>query len=614
MAIPVEDIAAVRAATDIGALIGEYVPLKRVGTRLQGLCPFHQEKSPSFSVNPGEGFYHCFGCGVSGDAISFIRAMDALDFAEAVERLGARAGISVRNDAPGGASRVDRDRRQALYGAMEAAVDFYHRRLLEAADAGPARQYLRSRGYDGATVREFKIGWAPGGWDELCRKLAPPAKPLIDTGLAFENSRGRLQDFFRGRVIFPIFDTSGRPIALGARSLPDDQSGGPKYRNSPETAIYSKRRTLYGLNWAKQDLVQAGEVVVCEGYTDVIGFFTAGVPRAVATCGTALTDEHMRVLGHYAKRLVLAFDADAAGQSAAARIYEGERKHGLEIAVAALPAGTDPAELARSDPGGLAKAVSDAKPFLEFRIDRALAAGDMRTVEGRVRAAGAALRAIAEHPDDLVRDQYTMLVADRTRLTLAQAREQMDRARAGGAAIGGDPAEARADAATLATRPTGLGGNVRGGAEKNALYLAVHRPEEMAAHLDEVLFKDPVHKEAYRVLCSSSSLHDAVDAADPDVAELLGELAVLDWDVSVDATVAELALGAADRLLAELKVDARNAQAAGEPERIASIDADVNFLQGTVHDLQRQVGDAYPGTEAGDRLVAWLAERCGEGS
>ena len=233
-----------------------------------------------------------------------------------------------------------------------------------------------------------------------------PADLLVKAGLAHQGQNG-LRDAFRGRVIFPIFDPAGKAIGLGGRVLPGAGEGaGPKYRNSPETPIYSKRRTLYGLNWAKQAVVQTGEVIICEGYTDVIGFFTAGLPRAVATCGTALTEEHFRLLGRFAKRVVLAFDADVAGQSAAARFYEWEKRHELEVAVAALPPGSDPADIAMREPHVLRDAVEQARTFLAFRVERALASSELKTGEGRAHAAEAALAMIAEHPNELVRDQY----------------------------------------------------------------------------------------------------------------------------------------------------------------------------------------------------------------
>ncbi len=360
MAIPDEDVARVRAATDLVALVGEHAALRQQGRRWVGLCPFHSEKTPSFSVNAQEGFYYCFGCQAKGDAITFVRATEHLDFVDAVRSLADRAGITIRDDADGGA---DRKRRAELLDAMERAVSWYHDRLLSAPDGGRARDYLRSRGYDGEVVRQFRLGWAPDEWDALSRGLGLSERVLNGTGLGFVNRRGRAQDSFRSRVIFPICDPSGRPVALGGRVLPGEGGGAggrgpePKYKNSAETAIYAKRRVLYGLNWAKYDIVATGEVVVCEGYTDVIGCFRSGIPRAVATCGTALAEEHFTTLRNFARRIVLAYDADSAGQSATSRVYEWERRHDVDLAVAALPPGSDPGELARHDPEALRTAI-----------------------------------------------------------------------------------------------------------------------------------------------------------------------------------------------------------------------------------------------------------------
>jgi DNA primase len=432
MAIPDEDVARVRAATDLVALISEHTALKRVGQRFVGLCPFHAERSPSFSVNAQEGLYYCFGCQVRGDAITFVRAIEGCDFVEAVERLAGLAGITIRDD-ENPAAAAERGRRRDLLEVVQAAADFYHERLLHHRDAGRARQYLRARGYDGESVRRFHLGFAPAGRDELVRALRRPGALLRTAGLAHEGARGGLQDTLRERVIFPIFDPAGRPIALGGRVLPDELrrargDPGPKYRNSPESPIYQKRRTLYGLNWAKAEIARTGEAVICEGYTDVIGFFSAGVARAVATCGTSLTEEHLRLLGRFARRIVLCFDADAAGETAAARLYEWERRHELELRVASLPPGADPAELARTDPDALAAAVQGARPFLGFQVARALDRADLHSPEGKARAVAQALEAIAAHPNELVRDEYLLLVADRTRQTPDRLRPLLDAA------------------------------------------------------------------------------------------------------------------------------------------------------------------------------------------
>jgi DNA primase len=407
MGILDEDIARVRASTDFVALAGEHIALKRIGRQYQGLCPFHSEKSPSFSINPEKGVYYCYGCQASGDVISFVRELEHLDFSQAVERLAAKANISLRYDNE--AAGRDRMRRSKLVEAMESAVSWYHERLLTGTDSGPARAYLRGRGYDGDLIRQFKIGYAPAGWDTLCKSLNLPTDVARDTGLGYLNKIGKVNDFFQKRILFPIFDQSGAPVAFGGRKMPDDD--GPKYKNSSETKLYSKSRTLYGLNWAKSDVVSAGEVIVCEGYTDVIGFHSAGLPRAVATCGTALADEHFTMLKNYARRIVLAYDADSAGQNAAEKFYGWEKKYEIDLFVVQLPEGADPADLARKQPELLHEAVAQAKPFLAFRVDRSLRSANLKTPEGRSRGFEAAAAVVMEHPNAIVREQYLRDVA-----------------------------------------------------------------------------------------------------------------------------------------------------------------------------------------------------------
>ncbi|HXY45569.1 MAG TPA: DNA primase [Acidimicrobiales bacterium] len=605
MGIPDEDVAQVRSATDIVALIGEYTPLKRVGRRFVGLCPFHSEKTGSFSVNGEEGLYYCFGCQASGDAITFLKAIEGCDFVEAVERLGARAGITVRQEA-GGRTRHDHDQTEALKEAMRRAVAFYHERLLSHPDANHARQYLRSRGYDGDVVRRFRLGWSPERGANLAKVLKMPAAVLSAAGLTNEGSYGP-QDSFRGRVMFPIYDPSGTPIALGGRILPggtqssDGAVAGPKYRNSKETAIYSKRRTLYGLNWARQGIVQAGEIVVCEGYTDVIGLFTAGIPRAVATCGTALTDEHFQVIARFAKRVVLAFDADAAGQSAASRFYEWERRHDLEVAVAALPAGSDPGELAQLDPEALRKAIEGAQPFLGFRVERALSAGELRSPEGRARAAAAAVAMIAEHPNELVRDQYLVTIADRTRIEVDRLRPFLDR-----------PVAAPSKLQMAPRRQQGSRGQR---AARDGLVLAIHAPSTMAGRLDESLFADPLQRAAYLALAGATSLHEAIEGAEEDVADLLRQLAVSEPEADADPTIVQLVRAAATRALGDLEAGARAAEADGDEDRLLSAAAGIAQLKADLEIMQEpgvNQSPPRPVIEAADRLLGWLRSRRGE--
>jgi DNA primase len=632
VAIPEEDVARVRAATDIIALIGEHAALKRQGRRWVGLCPFHQEKSPSFSVNAEEGLYYCFGCQRSGDAISFLRDVEHLDFVEAVRQLADRSGITITEDAN---VTAERQRKNPLYDAMTKAVDFYHERLLQAPDGGPARDYLRSRGYDGDIVRAFKLGWAPEGWDELAGHLKVSEKVLTESGLGFVNARGRRQDAFRGRVIFPIFDSSGKAIALGGRILPPRGGPGgklppgPKYKNSQEGPIYSKRRTLYGLNWAKADVVASGEVIVCEGYTDVIAFFQAGLPRAVATCGTALGEEHFRVLGNFATRVVLAYDADAAGAAGATRVYEWERHHSVDVAVAALPPGADPADLARQDPGALRRAVSEAQPFLRFRIEQVLRGAELGTNEGRAKAAEEAVAAVADHPNPLVRDQYLMVVADRCRLEATALRGLLDefvrRAAAGPTeidarrqrqpghrsvpnsdqSVGGQISE-NGGGAGQPPRP-GRDGDQQGpGLE--ALRLIVHQPDSVADRLDALLFKDERQRAAFEIMSATADLHEAIRSAEldsPEVALLLRRLAVEEPALDADGVVMQLVRTASRRALADLESEARLSPDAHA--ELASITTRVSL---DVMELEQ--GDADAALAASARLLAWLVGRVEE--
>ncbi|HEX2038210.1 MAG TPA: DNA primase [Acidimicrobiales bacterium] len=578
MGIVDEDVARVREATDFVAVAGEHIALKRVGRRWIGLCPFHAEKTPSFSINAEEGLYYCFGCQAKGDVITFVREVEHLDFVEAVERLAAKAGIRLRYDQA--AEGKDRQRRSRLVEAMERAVEWYHDRLLSAPDAAAARGYLRSRGYDGDTVRQFRLGWAPDEWHALSSALRLPDDVLVDTGLGFLNRHHRQTDAFRGRVLFPIFDSSGKPVAFGGRVLPGGE--GPKYKNSPETPIYSKSRTLYALNWAKQSIVEAGEVVVCEGYTDVIGFFTAGLPRAVATCGTALADEHFRMLKNFARRVVLGYDADAAGQAAAERFYEWEQRYEVDIAVATFPAGADPGDLARTDPAALKAAVEQAQPFLAFRLDRVLRSADVRSPEGRAKAAEAGLGVIREHPNEIVRTEYAGGLAVRLGLPAEQLVAQAA-ARRTRVAVAAPPAR---------SEPVGP--------EIEALRLAVHRPETVAARLEEVLFADERNLAAFRALATSATLHEAIDRADPGAAALLQRLAVEEAEADPDDVVALLAERAGRRALTEL-----DAALKADEVRFAELSPVMGWVRVTLEGLR----DPSTRVEASDRLVAWLVER-----
>jgi DNA primase len=533
VAIADEDIERLRAAVSIVDVVGQFVSLRKVGRNWKGLCPFHAENTPSFNVREETGRFKCFGCDKGGDVFTFVQEHEHLDFVGAVEFLAAKAGIQLTYTSTG--QSRERARRRQLVDAMAQAVDWYHRRLLDDPAARLARDYLRSRGLHGDVARTFKLGWAPDEWDALARESGIDGELLRATGLAFTNRRNRLQDALRARVLFPIFSDVGDAVAIGGRVLPGSQDPA-KYKNSPETPIYSKSKTLYGLNWAKSDIVASDQVVVCEGYTDVIGFHQAGITRAVATCGTALTEDHVRMLKRYASRVVLAFDADAAGQGAAERFYEWEQRYQVQVAVARLAGGKDPGELAQQDPSALAAAVADAQAFLAFRLRRAIEGAPARTPEERARLAERSMAVVNEHPDPNVRKLYAGQVASEVGLPVADLVSIAERGIR-------RPSVAVAPARQQPWREN---------AEFAAITVLAQDWNSIAGWLVEELFHDETHRRAFLALAEAGGdLEDAIDAADPDAREVLTRAAVADLDVDPEAEARNLIAAAVRRQLAQ---------------------------------------------------------------
>lgn len=544
MGIVDEDVVKVRDATDLDALVGSYLQLRRVGRRSVGLCPFHDEKTPSFSVNSELGFYKCFGCGKSGDAITFVREIENLDFVGAVEYLAHKAGIPLRYTSRG--EGVQRKKRAELVEAVEAAVEWYHQRLLVAEDASRARGYLRSRGLDGNLVREYRLGWAPDEWDALYRGIAVSNQAFLAAGLGFVNRADRVQDHFRSRVLFPIFDVNGAAVGFGGRVLPGDE--GSKYKNSFDSAIYNKSKLLYGLHLAKEEIVRADESIVCEGYTDVIGFGHVGLRRAVATCGTALTEDHVKLLKRFGRRILLAFDADAAGQQAAQRIYQWEKALEVDVAVVSLPSGVDPGELAWEAPTELLAAVETAKPFLGFRLDRVLGDSDLSSPEGRARAAERAVSVVNEHPSDIVRDQYLMQVGDLCNIDVERLR----------ALATSSAPLAESGSAKLAPRSGSIGASVRlrDSVETQILMLCLHRPEEIPEYVVPNMFSDQLLRRIFVAILESpvDDLSSLLDSLDDQAADALGQLAVMaPPEVEVGRVVGQFLHDAAVRLVQKLQ-------------------------------------------------------------
>ncbi|MEM7340629.1 MAG: DNA primase [Actinomycetota bacterium] len=612
MGIVDEDVVRVRESTDVVAVISEYTQLRKSGLRFQGLCPFHSERTGSFSVNADEGLYHCFGCGVGGDIITFVREKEQLDFVSAVEWLAAKANITLRYTDSG--QGEERKRKTVLTDALERAVEWYHSRLLSSDDAGPARGYLRQRGYNSDVVRRYQIGWAPESWDALSKSLRLPDSDLVDSGLGMINRFGRQTDAFRGRIVFPIYDPQGKPVGFGGRIMPGGD--GPKYKNSAESSIYAKSRVLYGLHLAKTAIVEADEVIVCEGYTDVIGFARAGAPRAVATCGTALTEEHVKLLRRFAKRVVLAFDADAAGQNAAARFYEWEKAHDLDVAVVAMPPGVDPGELAQDDPAALVTAVEDARSFLDFRVERAINAADRSTNEGRAKAAERALEMVREHPDPLVRDQYAVTVASRCQFEPDFIRRMLAEGSASNGSNGTNGSNG-GYAANGAGRGPGRNGRSNGQSpraaglsatrdtpELEALRLAVHRGSEVLDQLVPELFIDDLCATVYQLLRDHSSLHQVIEQGGPEVAEFVQRLSVEESTAEVDDVVALLWRGFVQRQMDDRRLRARGADA----DTAAELAKDFEWFRWQLEDLQA------PDRKAAtvQSLLGWVLEEAEE--
>ena len=417
--IRARDIEEVKARVNIADVVSDYVALKPAGVgSLKGLCPFHDEKSPSFTVKPNDGFYKCFGCGEGGDVYKFLQQLESISFYEAVEKLASRVGFALTYEEGSGQSS-DYGLRNRIYEANQAAAAFYQSQLMSSgAEAG--REFLKGRGFDKAAADLFGIGFAPKAWSELYNHLRTSGftdEELLAAALVTKGDKG-FYDKFRGRLIWPIKDTTGQVIGFGARKLFDDDNG-PKYLNSSDTLVYHKSQVLYGIDLAKKDISKQQQVVVVEGYTDVMACHLAGVKTAVATCGTAFGDDHIRILNRMLSNeidspaeVIFTFDPDAAGQKAAMRAYNDSSKFNAQTFVAVGPDGLDPCDLrtARGDEAVL-DMIAGKKPIFEFAIKQKISKFDLNSVEGRVAAARAAAPVIAGIRDAALRPAYIRALA-----------------------------------------------------------------------------------------------------------------------------------------------------------------------------------------------------------
>jgi DNA primase len=533
-----EDIEALRHQADIVAVVGDYTSLRRAGKSFKGLCPFHTERTPSFTCSPDGNFFHCFGCGASGDIYDFLQRIEGLDFPEAVETLARRSGFPLRYEQLSTRERRAIGERSRLVAVSELARDHFVMRLLGEEGAG-AREYLKQRGFGRAEADAFGIGYATEAWDDLSRALvADGVEPddLITIGVSVRNDRGGLRDRFRARIIFPIKDPGGAVIGFGGRILPGIDHGDfepPKYLNSPETPLYRKSRVLYGVSEARSEIVAKDQVLVCEGYTDVIGLHQAGFANAVATCGTAVGAEHLRALSRYTPRIVLAFDADAAGVKAAERAWEAAREvsaggsASIELSVLPLPSGRDPADLARElGAAGVEQAVAAAQPVVPFLIASRLAEGDLTSEQGRAAVLRETLTVLGLEPSaDLRRAwarseiarplglAYDHVVASATRMGVTldpvegiAAPSRSGAGRRGGIAVGGQPlgeSDVRLERAAL-----------------RALLQAPDARPDTSTRLQEEHFRHPSAVAVWRAIVAAGGpgvdSEEVVDAAQDD--------------------------------------------------------------------------------------------------
>lgn len=412
--IRARDIEEVKSRVNIADVVSDYVALRPAGVgSLKGLCPFHDEKSPSFTVKPNDGFYKCFGCGEGGDVYKFIQQLDHISFYEAVERLAARVSFALTYE-EGSGPAPDHGLKNRIIEANNATALFYQSQLMsDGALAG--RDFLKSRGFDKAAAEHFSIGFAPKAWSELHRHLKSLGfsdEELIAAALVSKGDKG-VYDKFRGRLIWPIRDSTSQVIGFGARKLFEDDTG-PKYLNSSDTLVYHKSQVLYGIDLAKRDISKLQQVVVVEGYTDVMACHLAGVTTAIATCGTAFGDDHIRTLNRMlsssvdsAAQVIFTFDPDAAGQKAAMRAYNDSNKFNAQTFVAVGPDGLDPCDL-RSEKGdeAVVAMIANKRPMFEFAIRQKISKFDLNTLEGRVAAARAAAPVIAQIRDGALRPAY----------------------------------------------------------------------------------------------------------------------------------------------------------------------------------------------------------------
>ncbi|WP_328910040.1 DNA primase [Streptomyces sp. NBC_00234] len=629
-----DDVKAVRDAVPIDAVVSEYLQLRNAGGgNLKGLCPFHDEKSPSFQVSPSKGLFHCFGCQEGGDTIAFVMKIDHLTFSETVERLAAKAGITLRYEEGGYNPSHQRGERIRLVEAHKAAARFYVEQL-DSPEAEIGRAFLAGRGFDQAAAAHFGVGYSPAGWDHLTRYLRGQGfsdKELISSGLSQDGRRGPI-DRFRGRLMWPISDTSGEIVGFGARKLRDDDNG-PKYLNTPETSIYKKSQVLYGIDLAKKDIAKASRAVVVEGYTDVMACHLAGVTTAIATCGTAFGNDHIKLLRRLlmdngSARVIFTFDGDSAGQKAALRAFEDDQKFAAETYIAIAPDNMDPCDLrlAKGD-DAVRDLVEPRTPLFEFALRQIVGRYDLETPAGRAAALDEAAPVVAKIKTSSVQREVAVQLAGfvgildqefvvrRVAQIARWARDRGDRGPAQGPSRGGSHHQSGPATAAPAA-PSGPALNLRSPAhrtERELLKLALQKPALVSPAFDAYgidEFTAPPYAAVRQCIAEAGGaeqglaetreyLVNVLDAAPDDtVRNLVTELAVeVFHGKSIDETYAgmqlvQVRLRAVDRRINDVQGSLARLGSNVAPEHLAAAQNEVWVLQQYAQSLRSNGADA----------------------
>jgi DNA primase len=624
-----DDVKAVRDAVPIDAVVSEYLQLRNAGGgNLKGLCPFHDEKSPSFQVSPSKGFFHCFGCQEGGDTIAFVMKIDHLSFSETVERLAAQAGITLRYEEGGYNPSHQRGERIRLVEAHKVAAEFYVEQL-DGPEAEIGRKFLAERGFDQAAAQHFGVGYSPAGWDHLTRYLRGKGfsdKELTLSGLSQEGRRGPI-DRFRGRLMWPIRDITGEVVGFGARKLRDDDNG-PKYLNTPETAIYKKSQVLYGIDLAKKEIARTSTAVVVEGYTDVMACHLAGVTTAIATCGTSFGGDHIKILrrllmDNATAEVIFTFDGDAAGQKAALRAFEDDQKFAAETSIAITPGGMDPCELRLAEGDeSVQKLVETRTPLFEFAIRQMVTRHNLETPAGRAAALDEAAPIVAGIKNIAIQHESavqlagilgildTQFVVKRVAQLARWARDRgSDRGGRGG---GPSRASRQAPAASAPAAPSGPALNLRSPAhrtERELLKLALQHPELVSPAFDAYgvdEFTAPPYAAVRRTIEEAGGAEQGTrdpsgyvarvrDAAPDDtVRALVTELAVESVhartvdEVYAGTQLVQVRLRAVDRRIREVQGTMARLGAGGDPERYAAVANELWVLQQYAQSLRNQ--------------------------